>query len=262
MLAMLILPAALAGVSSAQATTFIPRPFPAHVQDAPLIVRGKVGTVYSDWVATSDGGKRIYTFTEIQLTEVLKGKVAGSSIQARELGGEKDGLGMQVPGTAQFDRGEDVVVLLGERNGDGSHDMQGMMMGKFNVVRDPGGREVLTGGALSFSGHVHDAGQGQDGANQDKKTWSLDDLRELIRSQEAASEASRRTGEQANPLRTAAPSSAMRGGAPPSPAPERAASGLQPQDPGTGRSTGIDGIWTVGLAIGAALLILGYFLFR
>jgi hypothetical protein len=135
----------------------------------------------------SDGSKRIYTFYDLQIDEVIKGTASGKSLLMRELGGQKDGLGMQVAGTSQFTPGEDVVVFLGEKNPDGSYDVFGMMMGKYNIVKDDDGNEVLKGpGIPSNRGHdgiIHpDDPEGQDGTLPDAK-WTLEHLRKLVHAQ-------------------------------------------------------------------------------
>lgn len=193
-------------IISAQATTFVEVPFPSAVKDSPVIARGKIGMSYTEWARTSDGSKRIYTFTELQVDELLKGKTQNPrSITMRELGGEKDGVGMQVAGTAQFERGEEVVVFLSEPNSDGSHFVQGMMMGKFMLEKGDDGKEYLVGPGIgsgthpSLRGHEHvlPGGQEQDDTPPGKK-WSLADLRELIRNQ-AQGEESPQNAEKSPP---------------------------------------------------------------
>lgn len=169
----------------AYATTFHERPFEETVQDAPIIVRGKIGLSYTNWATGSDGSRRIHTFTELQIDDVLKGPLKPRSIMMRELGGEKDGVGMQVSGTAQFTRGEDVVVFLNSPSNAGSadefYDVRGMMMGKYNVERDPSGKEYLIGAGITGQGHGHV------GEQDDTRRWTIDALRDLVRSQEAQS---------------------------------------------------------------------------
>jgi hypothetical protein len=163
---------------SGSATSFISQPFPKTVQDAPVIVRGKVISSHADWSKDSRDGKRIYTFTELQLTEVIKGTgVSGPGVQVRELGGEKDGVGMQVAGASVLNPGEDVVLMLGPRNSDGSFDVRGLMMGKLSVKRDSSGNELLTGPAVDFQS---DEIIGAQDDPQAKKTWSLAELRKLV----------------------------------------------------------------------------------
>src|ERR1700722_13674794 len=101
----LLLPLLPALCPTAWATTFMQQPFPAAVSDAPVVVRGKIGNSTADWGSMWDGQKRIYTYYDFALAEVLKGPVAGTpghSITIREMGGAKNGVGMQVAGTARF----------------------------------------------------------------------------------------------------------------------------------------------------------------
>jgi hypothetical protein len=159
--------------SPAEATSFMPTPFPTSVQNAPIILRGKVGMSYPEFAQDPDGGKRIFTFTEIQPTEVLKGDVrtAANSLIIREMGGEKDGVGYHVPGTAQFQRGEDTVIFLRPADRDGTFDVHGMMMGKYNVITNSEGQEVLDGPGLILD------------PNAPPEKWTLDRLRKVIAQQ-------------------------------------------------------------------------------
>jgi hypothetical protein len=181
--------------AAVQATSFIERPFPEYVSQAPIIVRGKVGMSYSNWGAASDGTKRIYTFTELQSEEVLKGEVKSKTVIMRELGGQKDGIGMEVAGAARFERGEDIVIMLGPVNADGSHDVRGMMMAKYSVEKDSQGREVLDGAGLNSSEHAYHHDDEEKRAEPSPRIWTLDDLRTLIKNgaaREAAPAASSR----------------------------------------------------------------------
>ena len=171
-------------VGPAGATSFYERPMEETVQESPVIVRVRVGRTYTDWSSSGDSGKRIYTYWEAQLLEVLKGKPSKTqgNLLIRELGGEKDGMGMHVSGTADFASGEDVVVMLGESNPDGSHDVWGMMMGKYNVVTTGDGELILTGPGLGSGEHVH----GQNDPHSAPKAlerWSLQRLRLVVRAQ-------------------------------------------------------------------------------
>ena len=173
-------------LSPAYATSFFQIPFPQAVSDAPAIVRGTVGNSYSDWGKGADSSKRLYTFTELQIAEVFKGSIGGSrTLIMRELGGSKDGMGMEVPGSAKFSRGEDVVAFLGDTNSDSSRDVRGLMMGKYMVERDPQGNEFLSGPGLGVVGGdehiVH--GSEETTGQADTTRWTIDALRQLVRSQ-------------------------------------------------------------------------------
>ena len=176
-------------VESSWATSFVEQPFPDTVKEAPVLVRGKVGTSYTNWAVGIDGTKRIYTFIDLQLTEALKGPQLGSSVIMRQIGGEKDGIGLEVAGTAHFEKGEDVVVMLGKANEDGSRDVYGLMMGKYNVDRAEDGRECLRGAGLSATAPPangaprqmihHDEAPSHDASCK----WTLDALKNLIQNQ-------------------------------------------------------------------------------
>lgn len=174
----------------AQATTFFEQPFPETVEQAPNIVRGRVGMSYSNWAVGSDGTRRIYTYTELLLDETLKGNPSGKTIVIRELGGEKDGVGMRIAGSAQFDRGEEVVVLLNDAGSDGSFDVNGMMMGKYNIERDTNGVEYLVGAGIKET--IGEAPESNPEGNHDKhdhndtgseKKWTLEAFKQLIQKQ-------------------------------------------------------------------------------
>jgi len=247
---------ALLAAPVALATSFYEQPFPDAVKDAPVIVRGKVGEETTDWSTAEDGNKRIYTFFEFQVAEVLKGSADPKVLRMRELGGEKDGRGMHVAGAAHFSQGEDVVVFLGERNDDGSHDVFGMMMGKYEIKKDLDGSEYLAGpGINSLSDthgviRTHEDLKGQTGTPGTKK-WTLESLRTLIASQ----------GDRPKPRDTVSKPVAL---PPVTPTPEA----LPPQ-PELGETTApqlqsqlATGSWGLGLAFGGAALTVLLWLVR
>jgi hypothetical protein len=256
----------LALASTAWGTTFMQQPFPDAVSDAPIIVRGHIGSSVADWGSTADGQRRIYTSYDLSLAEVLKGQVAtqpGSSLAIRELGGVKGGIGMQVAGTAHFDPGEDVVVFLNNRNPDGSYDIRGMMMGKLSVKQDENGNESLIGPALAErqgNGIVQDDAVGQaQGGTGASGAWTLDRLRHLIADQKsghAGTESSQKPKAFTAATPLASPRPSLRA-ASPSPAP-----GLQPSD--TEEAGPGSGVWSrlglpftlVALLIAAAAVFL------
>ena len=120
------------------------------------------------------------------MIEVLKGDLRDQTIVVRELGGEKDGVGMNVAGSAQFSRGQDVVVMLNAMDPDGFYDVKGMMMGRYDVVRDEGGGEYLTGPGLGqHPQQTHHESQMDTGRAEKVGTkWTISALRTLIQDQE------------------------------------------------------------------------------
>lgn len=133
-------------ISLSHATTFVPIPLTNQVAESDTVVRGKIGTSYSDYGSRNDGGRGIYTFYHLQVNEVLKGDISpSSSVLIREMGGEVNGVGMQVAGSAHFDPGEDVVVFMGAKNPDGSYEVKGLSSGKYNIQTQADGTENLLG---------------------------------------------------------------------------------------------------------------------
>jgi MYXO-CTERM domain-containing protein len=247
----------------AEATTFFEKPFPESVKDAPVIVHGKIGNTFTDWSRGEEGGKRIYTFWDVQVTETLKGVTGDSgTIRMREMGGEKDGTGMMVSGAASFRPGEDVVVFLSEKNAEGSFDVWGMMMGKYNVQKDENGQEVLSGPGIndlteSRIGDAHEGQNGQDGHRGSKK-WNLDSVRRLVASQGDAPGAPSRPAAKPS-VTPVAPESASPTPAvtevTPTPAPQ-----LQNSSPEEAPSSSAIPIW--GWVAGALGLVLAFVLLR
>lgn len=75
---------------------------------APVVVRGTVARVEPTW---SEGHHSIWTYSEIVVSEALKGPSA-TSVLIKQPGGEIGQRAMSVAGSAQFSAGEDVVVFL------------------------------------------------------------------------------------------------------------------------------------------------------
>ena len=196
----------------AMATSFNPQPFDKTVGETEGIIRGRVISNYTNWGMGIDGVKRIYTFTEFEVEEVFKGKGLDSRrIIVREIGGEHEGVGLQVAGAAKFVRGEDVIVFLGKANADGSRDLQGMETGKYNIEKKEDGTEFLAGAGvhldlrpelrkyehlLPHEDHAgHEENRGHDDTFGSSK-WNLDALRKLIKSQGTAPRAQPETNKK------------------------------------------------------------------
>ncbi len=179
----LLIPAVLS--ASALASSFYEQPFPETVKSSSSIVRGKIGKSSTEWATFPDGSKHLFTYYDVEVKEGLKGVPrAGSPIRIRELGGSKDGVSLQVSGTAHFETGEDVVVMLGESNAqvDGAYPVQGMMMGKYTLEKGTDGKELLRGPGLGSSTHpgLRNNAEGK------SAVVSLDQLRDIVRTQASA----------------------------------------------------------------------------
>jgi hypothetical protein len=250
----LILPLFVAGLTliplvlgPTWAATFVSRPLPETTQKTPTLVRGKIGSHTADWVKTSNGGKRIYTFYELQVSEVFKGDPkAGTTIQIREIGGEKDGIGLEVSGSARFTTGEDVVLTLGGKNEDGSYDVLGLMSGKFGIGRDSSGNEILIGAT----------GEDIEGAPAEDHhgPWTLDEFRKMVASQSRNSHSESPTQKTAPSATSATPAPSISAVpavvASSSPAPQLHSD----RDLGAAQSSGTEAYW--GYAV-TALFLLG-----
>jgi hypothetical protein len=112
------------------------------------------------------------------------GPKSGATIRIRELGGTKDGVSLTVSGTADFDRGEDVVVMLSEANSsvDSAYPVIGMMMGKYNLEKGADGKEYLIGAGIGAAKHP---GLRHEASTERSARISLESLREIIRNQAA-----------------------------------------------------------------------------
>lgn len=119
--------------------------------DAVVVVRGVVGGVGGVRI-----GGHIYTDATLAVSECLKGP-CGPTLTVRQLGGEVEGFGMHVEGSAELQPGSEVVLLL-RRRLDGAYAPLGMAQGAFRVERDGKRGEiralVRNVGSLRFAGVV------------------------------------------------------------------------------------------------------------
>ncbi|MGV3622548.1 MAG: hypothetical protein ACO1OB_17145 [Archangium sp.] len=130
----LALAAALCSLA-VSATVIVHETFEQMTQHAPLIVRGRVLRNAAGW---DDQKRRIWTWTELAVTERLKGAVSGTVLM-KQPGGEVDGIGQAVEGTASFKEGEDVIVFLDRAPDEkGTFRVYGMSAGKIFITRIDG----------------------------------------------------------------------------------------------------------------------------
>lgn len=98
--------------SSAYATVVVPVSLADQVQRSELVVRATVVAQRSDW---SPDHSTIYTWTTLRVTDRVKGN-APATLELRQMGGVAGGTHMAVPGDGHLAVGEDVVVLLHQRD--------------------------------------------------------------------------------------------------------------------------------------------------
>ena len=140
------------GALIASATVIAWEPLDTMVGKVPVVVRGRVTRVVSGW---DDRKQRIWTWTELSVTESIKGKTGGV-VLFKQPGGEVDGIGQRVEGAATFKEGEDCVVLLDRAVDEpGTFRVYGMNAGKIlftNHLGKPAALRNLDGLAFAAPG--------------------------------------------------------------------------------------------------------------
>lgn len=186
------------------ATSFYIRPFSEFTQNTPHIIYGTLSNIHVENGVTTDGGKTIYTFADLEIKEVLKGNISGSKIIIRKLGGSKDGVTLEIPSSVRFKENESAVFFLLNANEDQSYEVTGMELGKFNLI-EKNGQQILTGGIFSYTEHNHNDHQNADHQvmAENKRTWSLQQLKNLIETQSRLLPES--TASNAQPLTSSTP---------------------------------------------------------
>lgn len=96
------------GASAARATVVVAVSLADQVQRSELVARATVVSQQSAWAADRT---TIYTWTELRVTDRIKGN-APSTLVLRQMGGVAEGMAMAVPGDGHLVVGEDVVLLL------------------------------------------------------------------------------------------------------------------------------------------------------
>lgn len=122
----------------ATATVIVHETLEQMAATAPLIVRGRVARSVAGW---DDQKQRIWTWTELAVSERIKGSVSGVVLM-KQPGGEVGGIGQAVEGVATFTEGEDVVVfLMPSPDEAGAWRVYGMSAGKISLTT-LGGKHV------------------------------------------------------------------------------------------------------------------------
>ena len=170
------------------ATSFYIRPFSDFTQTTQNIVRGTLSDVHATNLTTSDGQKAIYTYANVNVKEVFKGEINQHSIVVRKIGGTVDGYTVDIPSSPELKDGEDTVMFLSQQKEDGSYEITGLELGKFGL-EEKNGETFLKGGLFNYSnsGTGEDAEHTKyaDNLDENRKLWSLNALRDLIRKQKS-----------------------------------------------------------------------------
>ncbi|MCC6335193.1 MAG: hypothetical protein IT380_14535 [Myxococcales bacterium] len=149
--------------SAALATVVIAQSVEDLTRGSPLVVRA---TAQQSMAAFDEGEAKIWTWTELTVTETLKGQ-APRTLLVKQPGGEVGGLGQHVAGVARFRPGEDCVLFL-EPSADerGVFIVRGLSAGKVSLshrlgkvlaVRDLSGLSFARAGSRDPVRPVDDA---------------------------------------------------------------------------------------------------------
>jgi len=168
--------------SSADATIVVPMTLDSMTQASALVVRAKVVKSAAEWGRSK---KHIFTFTDLKVLEVLRGKSEiGKTIRVRTLGGEVGEVGMAVAGTPKFQRDGEVVLFVRVDPYDSTNfQIVGMSQGKFEVRKNQSGAMIVVPNVsgLEFARRdVRGNMQIDDVAPNDTKTLSLEQLRKKV----------------------------------------------------------------------------------
>lgn len=128
----------LAVVSFAQASTVEKLSFDRLVNEADLIVRGKVEELKN---RPAPDRSSVSTAIKVSVAQQFKG-VKVSSVTIEQPGGSLGEVVQGVPGVAEFSSGEDVILFL-KRRRQGVFDVVGGRQGKFTAKTQPGSSDVV-----------------------------------------------------------------------------------------------------------------------
>jgi len=105
-----------------------------------LVIRGRVEATESRAHAGA-----IYTYATVAVDEVLKGPDSIQSLVVKTLGGATDGVVLQVPDAPRFASGDEAVMFLAPRPGDGTLYPVALAQGIWPVSLDLAGRGPQAG---------------------------------------------------------------------------------------------------------------------
>ena len=103
----------------------------AHEADA--VIHGRITHRSSSW---NDTKSRIYTVTQVEVIETIKGQAKAQQIlKIRQIGGTVDGITQTIVGNASLTVGEEVVLFLDRDEKKPLYYVIGMAQGKYTVDR-------------------------------------------------------------------------------------------------------------------------------
>lgn len=125
------------------ATTFGPINVSDQIRKSQYFLRGKI--TEGPWAEMERQLGRPFTHWKIQITEQFSGNSLGASVILRQPGGEINGMGYRVAGSANFTVGEDVFVTVRETDEPGIKEVVGLASGKYRVSQKNGIETVENG---------------------------------------------------------------------------------------------------------------------
>jgi PKD repeat protein len=124
---------------AAQAATYLPMPDPQLAAQAPVVVHVRAGESFPRLEGPGPG-PRIVTVTDLDVLEVLKGKVPASPVRFVVPGGRVGDLTLWVPGRPAFLPGQEAIVFVAPLPGSpGEYGPTEFALSVFDVLEDPGG---------------------------------------------------------------------------------------------------------------------------
>ncbi len=119
----------------AHGTTFVMMDEQSLMESSDLVITGTVTSITS---ATSGSAGPIYTYVQVHVGRVIKGRVDSDTVVAREPGGSVGERRQWIFGAPEFWVGERTLLFL-SRNPDGSLQTNSLAMGKFTLAVDRAG---------------------------------------------------------------------------------------------------------------------------
>ncbi len=129
----------LFSASEAAASTVVAMTLEQMSERAETIFLGRVTGTRADWNAERT---RIYTYVTLEVERYLKGGNEPRVVTVRHLGGRVGPYLAMVPGSPQFDMGEEVLLFC---TGGGARipTILGMSLGKFTIATDSSGEKIV-----------------------------------------------------------------------------------------------------------------------
>ncbi|MFY9573581.1 MAG: matrixin family metalloprotease [Blastocatellia bacterium] len=149
------------GEAAHATTAVVPR-------DAEMVVESRAiltGQVLGLSTAVDADTELVYTYIRLQVTAVIKGKIAAREVVIKELGGETRDHGTLIFGMPSFQAGQEVLVYLNTWP-DGALRVHQGLLGKFNINRDPLSGRVFVERQLEGENVEIMAASGHNGTNR------------------------------------------------------------------------------------------------